>query len=207
MISTWIPNNRDTRVLDLGCGHGALMYFLREAGYRRVTGIDGSPEQISAAKALGLEDVYCTEALPFLNQAPESSYDVVVAFDVFEHLTKNELLQVGDAVHRVLKTGGLLILHSPNGEGIFAGRILHGDLTHEQAFARDSIRQFAGACGFEVVAVKEDVPAVHGLMSLMRYVLWHILSFPMRLLAASETGEGLKNRPMSQNLLAVLKNR
>ena len=42
------------RILDLGCGDGALTQRLVELG-ARVVGVDGSPEQIAAAQKLGLD--------------------------------------------------------------------------------------------------------------------------------------------------------
>jgi 2-polyprenyl-3-methyl-5-hydroxy-6-metoxy-1,4-benzoquinol methylase len=204
LIANWVPADRDTRVLDLGCGYGAIMHFLREAGYKNVTGVDTSPEQVRAAQHLGLEDAHCDEIYPFLKQIQDHTYDVVIAFDILEHLTKPELLQLGDEVHRVLRCGGRFILHAPNGEAVFSGTVLHGDLTHELAFTRGSIRQFAGACSFKVISVREDVPIIHGFLSLLRFLLWHSGTFPLRLLEAAETGGGLLDKPLSQNLLAIL---
>jgi 2-polyprenyl-3-methyl-5-hydroxy-6-metoxy-1,4-benzoquinol methylase len=207
MIARWMPSGRDARVLDLGCGYGAIMYFLRAAGYIHVTGIDTSPEQVSAAHELGLADVHCGNVYPFLQQTQDQSFEVVIAFDIFEHLAKMELLELGDELHRILSPGGRIIMHAPNGEGVFSGTIRHGDLTHEMAFTRANIAQFAGACSFSVVAVQEDTPVIHGIKSLIRSVLWHLISFPLRLLAAADTGAGVFSKPLSQNLLAVLERR
>lgn len=44
----------DERVLDLGCGDGALTEKLVELGYR-VVGVDSSPEQVEAARHRGLD--------------------------------------------------------------------------------------------------------------------------------------------------------
>jgi SAM-dependent methyltransferase len=207
MIARWLPTSREVRILDLGCGYGAIMYFLRAAGYHNVTGIDTSPEQVAAAHDFGLTNVRCGNVYPMLKDIPETSYEAIIAFDIFEHLTKTELLELGDEIHRVLTPGGRLIMHAPNAEAVFSGTIRYGDLTHEIAFTRSSIAQFAGACSFAVLAIQEDTPVVHGVMSLIRSILWHTISFPLRLLAAAETGGGMLNKPLSQNLLAVLEKR
>ena len=42
------PADRSVEVLDLGCGHGALIHFARRAGYTNTRGVDGSPEQVGS---------------------------------------------------------------------------------------------------------------------------------------------------------------
>lgn len=207
MIERWIPSNREVRILDLGCGHGTVLYFLQAAGYHNVAGVDTSHEQVATAHELGLTNVHQCDIHPFLKNCPSGSYDVIIAFDILEHLTRTELLETGDEIHRVLTPQGRLIIHAPNGEGVFFGSIRYGDLTHEMAFTRGSIAQFAGACSFTVLAVQEDTPVIHGAKSLIRSVIWHTMSFPLRLLAAAETGGGLREKPLSQNLLAALEKR
>jgi 2-polyprenyl-3-methyl-5-hydroxy-6-metoxy-1,4-benzoquinol methylase len=204
MIASWLPPDRSSRILDLGCGYGAILHFLREAKYLNTTGVDVSPEQIETARQLGFEDVHCEDLRAFLDQVPEGTYNAVIAFDILEHFTRPELLALLDELHRVLVPSGRLILHGPNGEGIFSGTILNGDLTHELAFTRSSLQQLAGATSFRVVAVKEDVPIVHGLRSLVRNLIWRGGSFFFRLMAVAETGSGFLEKPLSQNLLAIL---
>jgi SAM-dependent methyltransferase len=207
IIARWIPSSREVRILDLGCGYGAVLYFLRSAGYHNVTGLDTSPEQVEAAHQLGFTDVHCGNIYPFLKGCPANSFEVIFAFDILEHISKPELLELADEIHRVLTPAGRLIIHAPNAEAVFSGTIRYGDLTHEMAFTRGSIAQLAGACSFSVAAVQEDTPVIHGFKSLIRSVLWHTITFPLRLLAAAETGSGLREKPLSQNLLAVLEKR
>ena len=45
--------DRDTRVLDVGCGTGLLATFLREQGFGRIDGLDYSAEMLAVAQAKG----------------------------------------------------------------------------------------------------------------------------------------------------------
>jgi cyclopropane fatty-acyl-phospholipid synthase-like methyltransferase len=204
MIESYLPSDKSAHILDLGCGYGGILHALREAKYANTTGVDVSQQQIDLARQLGFEDVHCEDLRPFLERVPSGTFDAVIAFDILEHFTRPELLHLMDELHRVLVRGGRLIVHVPNGEGLFSGAVLHGDLTHELTFTRSSLRQLAGACSFRVVAVKEDTPVVHGLLSLFRYLTWSVGSLFIRLLAVAETGEGFRQRPLTQNLLAIL---
>ena len=51
------PPDRHASILDLGCGHGAVVHALRLLGYANVRGVDGSPQQVEAAHRLGIEGV------------------------------------------------------------------------------------------------------------------------------------------------------
>jgi SAM-dependent methyltransferase len=204
LIRNWIPEERNTKILDLGCGYGALLYFLKQAGYHSIKGIDGSPEQVAVARALGLDFVQAGDVLDILRKSDYVSYDVVIAFDVLEHFTKQEILTITDELYRVLRSGGRLILHVPNGEAIFSGNVYFGDLTHETGFTRQSIRQLMSCSGFSKVHFAEDVPVVHGIKSGLRYVVWKVIRSLFRLIYMAETGDWGRDIVLTQNLMAVI---
>ncbi len=126
LIQTHFPADRRSAILDLGCGHGTLILFARREGYTNIRGVDGSPEQVEAARQLGIEGVEEGDLLATLASQADESFDVVVAFDVVEHFTRDELLGFVDQVHRVLRSDGRWIIHTANGESPFCGRIATG---------------------------------------------------------------------------------
>jgi len=199
VIRRLFPADRGARILDIGCGHGALLYFLREAGYANLAGVDSSPEQVALAHTFGIESVACGDAMAFLQQQPAHSAQVICLFDVLEHLDRQELFDLLAEVRRVLVPGGSCIGHVPNAAGLFGMRIRYGDLTHEQAFTATSLRQAFRSLGFTRVDYLEDKPVVHGPTSLVRRVLWEAGSLPFRLLLAAESAD--RQALLSQNLL------
>lgn len=100
------PENKDAAVMGVACGHGALIYFAREAGYQNIHSIDGSRQQVAVAHRLGIDCVGERGLTKALETQADSSLDVVVAFDVLEHFRRDELLNIVDHVHRVLRPGG-----------------------------------------------------------------------------------------------------
>jgi len=203
VIRRYFPPERSARVLEIGCGHGALLYFARRAGYTQLHGIDTSPEQVAAAVRLGIADVEQGDLLQALRRTPANSCDVVVAFDVLEHFTKHELLDVVDEVHRVLTVGGRWIIHAPNGESPFVGSVRYGDFTHELAFTRESMTQLLLASAFAEVRCFEDAPVVHGVPSALGWVAWKGMRALLRLYVAAETGNPGRACIFSQNFLTV----
>jgi SAM-dependent methyltransferase len=201
-ITDHFPASRDARIIDLGCGHGALLHFARDAGYTNLSGIDGSPAQVAAARRLGIDGVRHGDLMTALAAEPAASAEAIVAYDVIEHLTKDELVDMTDAVRRVLKPGGRWIIHAPNGLSPFAGVMRYGDLTHEQAFTPESLTQLFLASGFREAAFHEDPPAVRGLASAVRSLLWRVVRCVMRLALVVETGIP-EYRVLTMNLIAV----
>ncbi len=203
LVKRFFPADRESKILDLGCGCGALILFLQENGYHNVLGVETSPDQVQFARQLGAEPVVAGDLVPFLRNSRADVFDVVVLFDVIEHFCKDEVLEIMDQACRVLRPGGRLIVHAPNAEGIFGSRIFWSDFTHEMAFTRESLRQLARASGFGSVEFSEDVPAVHGVKSLIRRVLWSGLRSIFRLAYMAETGDSGAGLILSQNVLAV----
>ncbi|HET6553601.1 MAG TPA: class I SAM-dependent methyltransferase [Dyella sp.] len=203
IVARHLPADREATVLDLGCGHGTLLHFLKQAGYRNIGGVDGSMEQVALAARLGVDNVVHGDLFGTLAEQPDASLDVVVAFDVLEHLERDEALALVDAVRRTLKPGGRFLIHTPNAESPFFGRIRYGDLTHEMAYTRTSLAQLFGASGFGPVACFEDVPAPGSLKGTLRFCLWKLLRLALRLCLAVETGDTGARAIFSQNLLCV----
>ncbi len=201
LIRQYFPKERSAQILELGCGHGAMLYFAQRAGYTNMIGVDVSPEQVKAAAKLGVDGVHQGDLLETLKSHVDGSLDMVIAFDVIEHLTKNELLDLTDEVQRVLKRGGSWLVHVPNAASPFFGRIRYGDYTHEQAFTQSSLGQLLRATGFSNIRCYEENPVIHNVMSLVRWLLWKCARTAFRIILAAETGSG--NEIFSQNLLAV----
>lgn len=202
VIARHFPAERHARILDAGCGFGHLLHVLSKQGYSQAAGVEASGEQVEVARSLGLKNVQQANLLDVLQRNP-GTYDVIVAFDVLEHFTKDEVLEVLTAAYGALKPGGKFILHVPNGEAIFAGKIYFGDFTHQVAFTAKSLRQVAMYAGFTRVECFEDKPVVHGVFSAIRAALWWVVRTKFRFINMVETGDTGGALILSQNFLAV----
>lgn len=202
VIQKHFPRSRSARILDLGCGSGSFVSFLHRAGYQNASGVDASPEQVQAAHALRIKQIRQGDLFETLLHTMDSSLDVVITFDVIEHLTKSELLWLGDEVYRVLSTGGIWMIHAPNADSPFGSSIRYRDWTHEQAFTLESMTQVLTAVGFGRVEYYEDQPVPHGVKSSARWALWQVIRLMLQIYCIIETGS-TRRRVFSQNALTI----
>ena len=190
-------------ILELGCGSGTLIGYLMSRGYRNVRGVDASKEQVQLAVDSGLECVTLGDAIEAISRTEPMTEDVVVAFDVLEHLSLPDVISLTSHTLRILKPGGVLILHTPNAGGIFGNMACYGDLTHQTSFTAKSLSQLLRSIGFSQVIMEEDRPIPHGVLSAVRRCCWHLIRPLFRLMYAVETGDLRSRQIFSQNMLTV----
>jgi ubiquinone/menaquinone biosynthesis C-methylase UbiE len=103
---------RGREVLDAGCGEGHGLLTLAAAGASRLIGVDLSEEAVHRARSrtADVAEVLCADvhALPL----PDDSVDVVVCFEVIEHLDGHS--EALSELRRVLRPEGVLLISSPN---------------------------------------------------------------------------------------------
>jgi SAM-dependent methyltransferase len=99
----------DLKILDAGCGTGAMLSHLRP--YGEVVGVDLSSEALRLAKKREVEGCELVQSsltdLPFVDEA----FDLITSFDVICCIDDDELA-FGE-VSRVLRPGGRVILNLP----------------------------------------------------------------------------------------------
>ena len=200
LIRRHFPPSRQSRVLDLGCGHGLYLYFVKGAGYANVTGVDFSAQQVALAHQIGIPEVKQANIFEYL-ASTQDTFDVILVMDVLEHLEPQELFDSLRQVQRIMNPGAKLIIHVPNAEGLFGMRIRFGDYTHTQAFTPRSISQVLKTLGFTNIRCFEDKPVPKSPKGLLRYLIWQLGTIPARLLLLAETGE--RRFVLSQNMLVT----
>ncbi len=146
------------KLLDMGCGNGEFLSNAREAGWD-VTGIDPDPKAVAVAKQRGLDvSVGSVESLIGMS----SCLDAITLSHVLEHVHEPGL--VIQAIHRLLKPGGVIYIDTPNIESKgarFWGRNWRGLETprHLVLFSLDGLLGLLKASGFGNIEVKRRTSA------------------------------------------------
>ena len=103
-------SGKGQRVLEIGCGTGRLVDYLSRCGFN-VSGIDIAPSAILwGLSFFPYRDLRIASATA--TSFPDNAFDVVVSFDLIEHLQSVDLHI--EEVKRVLKPGGIYFLKTPH---------------------------------------------------------------------------------------------
>ena len=141
LFKKWVGKNR--KVLDMGCRDGILTrHFIDQ---NEVTGLDIDKLALKACKKnLNIETIWADFSLQI--PLPTSSFDVVIAGEVIEHLPYPEITV--SEVSRILKPEGLFIgsvpnsYHLKNRLRVLKGRLIDYDQTHLRAYNVMLLRQY-----------------------------------------------------------------
>jgi 2-polyprenyl-3-methyl-5-hydroxy-6-metoxy-1,4-benzoquinol methylase len=183
--SQFLPSDKATPILDIGCGTGTFVEALGSIGYSCAEGVDLSDKQVEAATARGLTRVSQGAALDYLRERP-NRYGLITAFSVLEHQTRPELFELLDAVRGALHPGGTLIAVVPNAKGLFGAHVRFADITHESSFTPSSVHQICTVAGLELITIFEHGPLVHGLPSAVRWAAWQSIRAALRVARIAE---------------------
>ena len=134
-------------ILDLGCGRGEWLEVLRDAGYP-ARGVERNRLMVEHCRSKTLE-VEERDILEYLSVLESESVGFVTVFHVVEHLEHEQLLFLLKQVRRVLRSGGMLLIETPNPENLLVGSCrFYLDPTHKKPIPPDLLRFLVGRYGF-----------------------------------------------------------
>ena len=175
-------------VLEIGFGAGAFLAWAREQG-AEVAGTEINSAALDQAVRFGVD--LLDPAIESLAADHRERFDVIVAFDVFEHFTLGEVANRLGAVEIMLRPGGTFVLRFPNGQSPFGLLPQHGDITHQTALSRDKIEQISRALPLRTerysAAFRERGPlGLRRLVRGLRYLARDALGAGLNLIFATD---------------------
>jgi SAM-dependent methyltransferase len=99
------------RLLDIGCGEGRGLHYLRDKAVS-YTGIDKNPLVLQGLSNEYPDDTFLKMNIPPFKGLEDGSFDTAVSFQVIEHIGDDRAFI--SEIHRVLDTGGVAVLSTPN---------------------------------------------------------------------------------------------
>jgi nucleoside-diphosphate-sugar epimerase/2-polyprenyl-3-methyl-5-hydroxy-6-metoxy-1,4-benzoquinol methylase len=149
-----LPPDKTSRILVISCGTGYFVESLRQAGYNNVLGIDSDGFKVEYAVGRGLNCVH-VNAFPFLiDNATHQPFDIIIAEQEINHLTKPEIIRFLELCHANLSIGGRLFVHALNGANPITGaEALAQNFDHYNTFTEYSLKQVLCRSGYTKISI------------------------------------------------------
>jgi len=156
------------RILDVGCGSGALAKFVPAGSY---LGIDADQKSLLNAQRLHPEYRFQSK-LPF----GESNFDTVVSLAVIEHVAQPADFLAELVAHLAPSTDARIVLTTPHPAVAWAHSIgarlglfsQHASKEHKQFLGRSRLELLAKACNLQVVLYGQFLWAANQIVVFKR---------------------------------------
>ncbi|MFT6069528.1 MAG: 2-polyprenyl-3-methyl-5-hydroxy-6-metoxy-1,4-benzoquinol methylase [Bacteriovoracaceae bacterium] len=144
----FFPEDKNSRILDIGVGRGEMLKCLSDKGYVNYLGVDISPSTIEHCKNLNLNCLLVEDTVKFLDDNKES-YNLITLLDVLEHFDLEFALVFLKALFNSLNSGGRIIIQVPNMQAPDGHLHFFNDVTHKLGFVEHSLKQILVTAGIK----------------------------------------------------------
>ncbi|MBU0455722.1 MAG: class I SAM-dependent methyltransferase [Pseudomonadota bacterium] len=186
-------------VLEIGFGNGEFLAWASSKG-AQIFATEINKKLVDAAKKRGFQVYYGN--VDQISDLKNMQFDVVVAFDVFEHLTHDELVKMLRFLHAHLADHGNIVIRVPNGQSPFGRLYQHGDMTHRNTLSINQFQQISMLLGFKVVRATNSFRVVNsslkGLAQIFRNGLRNLIEISLSKIY------GFSRLPLDPNITVVL---
>jgi SAM-dependent methyltransferase len=197
-----IPSDLEARILDVGCGMGQFLYYLKTKGYHNIMGVELSPEQVEYCKRNVTDQVALTDDVVSFLSARPAYWDCIVMIHVIEHIPRKELIPVLAATHDALRPGGSLLVETGNMASATGPFLRYIDFTHEAGFTENSLRQVLHAVGFPEIQVSGRTPFIWSWRTRLFVLAQRLWQSCLRLIYRLERGWDSPPQVLSKVLIA-----
>jgi hypothetical protein len=142
-----------SQIFEMGFGQGSFLKWSKEQNFGSF-GTEINSDLIQLAQKNGYNVCHSSENIK--EKIAGQKFNAVVAFDVLEHLTKNEIIDFFQFAKEILLNEGYVVVRFPNGQSPFGRYYQYGDPTHVSVLSRVIIEQLALRVGFKVQITKNS---------------------------------------------------
>ena len=171
---------RGLHVLEIGFGNGGFAGFVASQGGNYV-GLEINSALVERGRSARF-NVSLGGIDTLVGATNITSFDLVVAFDVLEHIEIAEIERTIRDVRNLLRPGAIFLARMPSGDSPFGRSTLYGDITHKTTLGTSAIKQVAMLHDFEFVHTLAPALPLFGL-GLKRFLRRSILQLVRKMVA------------------------
>ena len=205
---TYLPRQKDGKVLDIGCGDGSFIIFLKEQGFKNVHGIDIDHQQVEKCRSRGLRETeYINELGDFLRDK-SATYQLIIMKQVIYYFSDEQLDTYLSLVRDSLAADGLLMVEVFNGAILTARFIKDRDHKIKRVFNEYSLRAALENSGLEVLKLLGNDICLDNFKRLIWFSWRQLWTICLRIVYILERGFDPYNpKILSKNIIAIAKRR
>jgi len=197
-----LPRDLSASIIDVGCGWGQFLIWLRRCGYQSIQGIDLGSQQVAHCRSLELRTEQVDDSATFLEARPEE-FDLITMHHIIEHVDPFQGLTLLRAAYRALRPHGQIIVQTPNMSATSANFSRYIELTHVTGYTDSSLAEILQLAGFASVAVFGNRNAFHWRPRRLAWLaLQRISRLFWRAMLFAELGSDAP-RTLTKNIYAV----
>ncbi|MGF2880104.1 class I SAM-dependent methyltransferase [Acinetobacter johnsonii] len=166
-----ILGKNNLRVLEIGYGNGSFLGYCFKKKWE-VYGIEINEKLVDLAKGNGFN------AYSSLGSVPDNYFDLIVAFDVIEHVSNDEIVPLLNNIKRKINKDGLCLFRFPNGDSPMGMKNQNGDLTHNNFIGSEKILQLCKISKLNLVKIRGEKKIIKVIS--FKETLYNIISYIIR---------------------------
>ena len=144
------PKN-SSKVLEIGFGNGSFLGYMDRNGFD-ISGVEINNNLVDLAVNRNFNAYTSIDKIDL-----NIKYDLIILFDVLEHIPENKVDSFLRKISFRLKDEGLLFLRFPNGSSPLGLENQHGDITHCNIITMPKLNYWCNNLSLQVKLVRGDI--------------------------------------------------
>jgi 2-polyprenyl-3-methyl-5-hydroxy-6-metoxy-1,4-benzoquinol methylase len=200
----FLPADRESAILDFGCGAGAVLSFLQQEGYVNISGVDiHSYDTWPAFLSANIQVKEIDNSAEYLRSNP-GKYDLIVVKDVIYYFREDEVFEIVRLLKSALKPNGKIIFEIFNGSTLTGPFVKYKDIDIRLILTEHSMVTLIERAGMKPDAVKGNTTIVSGVRSLIYKIVNTVEILFLKTIYFSERGVDDQNPKIFSRKIIVL---